>query len=161
MRIIISIFIVIFSTINCYAKVTATDVLQEINSQRHLHLLPALHLNAQLNLVAKQHSHRMATHEIPFGHQDFAQRFKIMRKIFPDLNGAAENVAYRYATAKIVVDGWMHSRGHRQNILGNFKYTGIGVVYDNQGHPWYTQVFVRAPQHERIQAVKNKSRALR
>ena len=39
-----------------------------------------------------------------------------------------ENIAAGYMTAQEVVDGWMNSPGHRENIL-NPNYTEIGVGY--------------------------------
>lgn len=52
-----------------------------------------------------------------------------------------ENIAYGYASPEAVMDGWMHSSGHRANILnGNFEYIGVGVVSEG-GMLYWTQVF--------------------
>ncbi|MDE5563965.1 MAG: hypothetical protein K2I93_02325 [Oscillospiraceae bacterium] len=51
-----------------------------------------------------------------------------------------ENIAYGYPTPEAVMDGWMHSDGHRANILGDFDYIGVGVVWEN-GTLYWTQVF--------------------
>ena len=58
---------------------------------------------------------------VPFGHQGFAVRIKRVQAHLPNTSNAAENVAYHYKTAKIVVDGWMQSPGHRRNILGDYE----------------------------------------
>lgn len=55
---------------------------------------------------------------------------------------AAENIAKGYGTAQAVVQGWMNSPGHRQNIL-NCNYTDIGVGYVASGGPYWTQDFGR------------------
>ncbi|WP_244312629.1 CAP domain-containing protein [Microbispora hainanensis] len=55
---------------------------------------------------------------------------------------AAENIAKGYGTAQAVVQGWMNSPGHRQNIL-NCNYTDIGVGYVAAGGPYWTQDFGR------------------
>ncbi|MEU6429359.1 CAP domain-containing protein [Microbispora sp. NPDC046973] len=55
---------------------------------------------------------------------------------------AAENIAKGYGTAQAVVQGWMNSPGHRQNIL-NCTYTDIGVGYVAAGGPYWTQDFGR------------------
>ena len=52
---------------------------------------------------------------------------------------AAENIAYGYKTPQAVVDGWMNSSGHRENIL-NPTFTKIGVGYVSDGNYW-TQLF--------------------
>ncbi|MCT9931388.1 CAP domain-containing protein [Planotetraspora sp. A-T 1434] len=51
-----------------------------------------------------------------------------------------ENIAKGYGTAASVVQGWMNSPGHRQNIL-NCDYTDIGVGYVKAGGPYWTQDF--------------------
>jgi uncharacterized protein YkwD len=41
-----------------------------------------------------------------------------------------------------VMDSWMHSSGHRGNILsGRFREIGVGVARDSAGRPYYVQVF--------------------
>jgi uncharacterized protein YkwD len=53
-----------------------------------------------------------------------------------------ENIAMGQPTASAVLDSWMHSSGHRANIL-NSRYQEIGVGYarDSAGRPYYVQVF--------------------
>lgn len=53
-----------------------------------------------------------------------------------------ENVAFGQASAENVVDSWMHSRGHRTNILNStFTEMGAGYAVDRTGRPYYVQVF--------------------
>ena len=125
------------------ASQLAQDVLRKINQYRAQQGLSALVMDPLLSKIAQQHSQNLASHKLPFGHGGFAKRSKQMQAAFPKFAGAAENIAYRYPTASIVVNGWIHSPGHRRNILGNYQLTGIGIVYDKQGHPWYTQVFLK------------------
>jgi uncharacterized protein YkwD len=53
-----------------------------------------------------------------------------------------ENIAMGQSSAAAVLDSWMHSSGHRANIL-NSRYQEIGVGYarDSVGRPYYVQVF--------------------
>jgi len=53
-----------------------------------------------------------------------------------------ENIAMGQTSAAAVLDSWMHSSGHRANIL-NSRYHEIGVGYarDSAGRPYYVQVF--------------------
>lgn len=51
-----------------------------------------------------------------------------------------ENVAYGYPSARSVMDAWMSSPGHRENIENcEFKYIGVGLA----GHEtlYWTQIF--------------------
>ncbi len=55
-----------------------------------------------------------------------------------------ENVAFGQANAAKVLDSWMHSRGHRTNILNaTFTEMGAGYAVDRTGRPYYVQVFGR------------------
>ena len=59
------------------------------------------------------------------------------------LSAAGENVAYGYRTGRSVVnDGWMHSDGHRANILNrSFTLMGIGARKGHNGRWYVSQVF--------------------
>lgn len=120
------------------------DILVYINQFRVRHGLPKLHLNPLLSKEASQHSADMAAHRIAFGHDGFAQRLAHLQKKILSAQGGAENVAYNYKTAKIVAEGWIKSPGHRRNILGRYNETGIGIVRDKAGKPYFTQLFLRA-----------------
>ena len=53
-----------------------------------------------------------------------------------------ENVALGQSSAEKALDGWMHSRGHRTNILKpDFTEMGAGYATDRAGRPYYVQVF--------------------
>jgi uncharacterized protein YkwD len=55
-----------------------------------------------------------------------------------------ENVALGQSGAADVVRSWMHSRGHRTNILNaGFSEMGAGYATDTAGRPYYVQVFAR------------------
>ena len=54
-------------------------------------------------------------------------------------NGVGENIAQGYPSAAAVVDGWMQSDGHRENIE-NCGWTSIGVGYHAESRTW-VQVF--------------------
>ena len=61
------------------------------------------------------------------------------------LSTAGENVAYGYPTGRSVVNnGWMHSEGHRANILNPaFKLMGIAARKGHDGSWYVSQVFGR------------------
>lgn len=57
-----------------------------------------------------------------------------------------ENIAGGYQTPEDVVDGWMHSEGHRENILHpDFTELGVGYAYeeDSQYKHYWVQIFRR------------------
>lgn len=62
-----------------------------------------------------------------------------------DLSWVGENIARGYRSGTAVVNrGWMHSEGHRANILRpQFRLMGIGAHRDRHGQWWVSQVFGR------------------
>ena len=53
-----------------------------------------------------------------------------------------ENIAMGQTSAAAVMDSWMHSSGHRTNILNaSFREIGVGFARDSAGRPYYVQVF--------------------
>jgi uncharacterized protein YkwD len=73
-------------------------------------------------------------------HQDLGP---IMRRC--RLSMVGENIAMGYRSGRVVVNqGWMHSDGHRANILlRQYRLMGIGAVRDANGRWWTSQVFGR------------------
>jgi uncharacterized protein YkwD len=120
----------------------SADVLMHTNQYRKSKGLPVLTMNTDLNAIAQQHSENMARGKVGFGHGGFAQRQKQAGKKISTLRSFAENVAYGANSGKEVVTMWKNSAGHRRNMLGKYKYIGIGTAKDRQGRIYYTQVFV-------------------
>jgi uncharacterized protein YkwD len=127
----------------------ANDYVQQVvdltNQNRQQHGCANLALNSQLTSAAQGHSDDMATnnyfeHDSPDG-RDPGQRISDAGY---DWSEWAENIAAGYDTPAKVVDTWMHSAGHRANIL-NCDLHDIGVGYataDNADYSTYwTQDF--------------------
>ncbi|SFL83341.1 Cysteine-rich secretory protein family protein [Gracilibacillus orientalis] len=64
----------------------------------------------------------------------------MMRDFGINYRSAAENIAQGQETSYQVVQVWMNSSGHRENILSE-NYTHIGVGYVRSGNYW-TQMFM-------------------
>lgn len=117
----------------------------EINRVREQHGLAPLKAWTQLSDCARGHSQNMAAEKCAFGHDGFDQRADHMRSV-ATLSSFAENVAYSQYyddPVKIAVDGWMKSKGHRENILGDFEETGVGVAHSKEGKFYITQLFAK------------------
>ncbi|QIX25974.1 CAP domain-containing protein [Nocardioides sp. JQ2195] len=91
-----------------------------------------------LKRMARNHARRMASQRRMF-HQDLG---RVMSECHLTMVG--ENVAYGYPSGRSVVNrGWMHSDGHRANILQR-RYRLIGVAARKGDGRWYVaQVFGR------------------
>ncbi len=122
----------------------AQQVHQQINKYRASVNLPPLKLNPKISEQAQIHSENMAQQKVKFGHQGFDSRVKALKNNIA-LSSAAENVAYNQGyrdPASEAVTGWIKSEGHRQNIVGNYNLTGIGIAKNQQGEYYFTQIFI-------------------
>jgi uncharacterized protein YkwD len=125
------------------------QVVNETNHQRNLHGCPPLTLNQQLVTAGQGHSNDMALNDF-FSHtgSDGSSPWDRIQATGYKYSLAAENIAAGYSTPQAVVQGWMNSAGHRQNIL-NCDLEEIGVGYRNlendsgqvNYHHYWTQVF--------------------
>lgn len=120
------------------------DILYYVNAHRKQKGKAPLQLWQPAVEEALQHSKNMAKKKVAFGHYGFEDRINRLRKKI-SISHAAENVAYGKLTAKEVVEGWLHSAGHKKNIEGNFNLTGIGVAKAEDGTVFFTQIFIMNP----------------
>lgn len=98
---------------------------------------PALQWNKQLHDIALVHSIEMAEGKVPFGHAKFDER---ARKVPFYYRSFSENVAYNYGCAdpcEQAVTGWIHSDGHRKNMLAVNNMCAI-AVYVLHGRYYFT-----------------------
>ncbi|WP_067428787.1 CAP domain-containing protein [Nocardioides jensenii] len=101
------------------------------NAQRARRDLVRLRKQACLQRKATEQANRMARQRRMF-HQNLGP---VLRQCGMSMVG--ENVAYGYPTGRSVVNqGWMHSPGHRANILRR-EYRLIGLAARRAGGRWY------------------------
>jgi uncharacterized protein YkwD len=108
-----------------------------LNHQRKIHGRRALKSNRRLARAARRHASDMVdrkyfSHTTPTG-VSFVDRIMKQDYVNPgDGWTLGENLAwgsYNLATPKSIVRSWMHSPGHRANILNSsFHEIGIGIV---------------------------------
>ena len=56
---------------------------------------------------------------------------------------AGENIAKWHDTPEFVMERWMQSKGHRDNILNkNYNEIGIGKAVDKNGKNYWVQIFI-------------------
>ena len=85
----------------------------------------------------------MATGKVPFGHEGFQGRMRMVP--FP-VRTFSENVAWNAGHSdpvEVAVNGWINSPGHRKNMLSNSNMCGI-AVYCYHGRYYFTQLFALA-----------------
>jgi uncharacterized YkwD family protein len=117
------------------------QVIDLTNAQRAKNGLPALQHDTKLSGVAQKKSLDMAQNNY-FSHTSptYGSPFDMMRDFGVTYRTAGENIAQGQRTPQEVVNAWMNSAGHRQNILST-NFTHIGVGYEKSGNHW-TQMFI-------------------
>ena len=90
---------------------------------------------------AELHNQHMIEHS-EVCHDDFPSRYSALVN---DVHAKAvsENVAFGYRSADAVVNAWIKSQGHYENLMGNHTHFGISINEDQDGRYYFTNIFVR------------------
>lgn len=115
------------------------EVVRLVNVQRAKYGLSALTQDSGAQKVARVRAKEIVqsfSHSRPNGQSCFTAA----GELGVSYRTAGENIAYGYATPQQVVDGWMHSEGHRKNILSS-SFTKIGVGCCSKGGTLYWSQF--------------------
>ena len=92
--------------------------------------------------VADSHTNYMITTGL-VNHDNFSIRAEKL-KLNASAKSVAENVAYGFATAQGVVNGWLNSEGHRKAIEDPTKtHFGISTESNSEGRNYFTQIFIQ------------------
>jgi len=113
---------------NFSASAPSKDILLKLhNKERIDRRMPLLQMDAKLTAAAQDYAEHMAKTG-DFKHGNVGQRLG---------NGwmaYGENIAMGQSSNEEVMYDWMHSRGHRINILNSeFYYIGIGIATSPNG----------------------------
>ncbi|MFC7322639.1 CAP domain-containing protein [Halobacillus campisalis] len=117
------------------------QVVELTNEERAKQGLQPLELDTELSAVAKDKSLDMQQNNY-FSHNSptYGSPFDMMNAYGIDYTTAGENIAMGQTSPEQVVQGWMNSQGHRENIM-NSSFTHIGVGHAEDGNYW-TQMFI-------------------
>ena len=117
------------------------QVVKLTNAERAKQGLAALKVDKELSKVARIKSQDMKDNNY-FDHNSptYGSPFDMMKKFGISYSSAGENIAQGQQTPEEVVQAWMNSQGHRENIM-NSSFTHIGVGYVESGNYW-TQQFI-------------------
>ncbi|MDY6875739.1 MAG: S8 family serine peptidase [Chloroflexota bacterium] len=120
-------------------------VVERVNTVRAENGLPPLKRFLSLDDAARYHATDLAQDDY-FDHDsydrsggDLVQACGWSARIqsyYPNWQSLAENIAAGYTTPESVMNGWMNSEGHRNNILSTSNWE-IGVGYYQGGSWWH------------------------
>ncbi|MGI8641675.1 MAG: CAP domain-containing protein [Pyrinomonadaceae bacterium] len=124
------------------------QVFEFINKKRTEISLTPLIWNDDIAKIARIHSENMASNKF-FNHAGLDGSMVNNRADAIGLSkwrAIGENIAYNRGYAnplEFVVEGWMKSPAHRENILNNrWQESGIGIAITADGTYYFTQVFL-------------------
>jgi len=115
------------------------EAMELVNEKRSAYGLDALTLSGELSVKARIKSQEMKdlgyfSHTSP----TYGSPFDMMKALGIRYYSAGENIAMGYRTAEAVVNAWMNSTSHRENILST-RYTSMGIGYADG---YWTQWFI-------------------
>ncbi len=111
-------------------------VINLTNVHRANHDKVRLRSNTCVDRHAESHARWLANHQT-LKHQSMSN---VLKKC--GLKYVGENIAGGCSTGSSVVSAWMHSSGHRANILkSSYRLIGVGAAQDGNGDWWVSQVF--------------------
>lgn len=120
-----------------------SQVVNLVNSERAAQGLTALQKDSRLAALAQQKAEDMATNQY-FSHTSptYGSAFDMLKAAGYSYKTAGENIAMGQKSAASVMDGWMHSSGHRANILHtSYEKIGVGYAVSADGMPYWVQIF--------------------
>lgn len=126
-------------------KAQENEVIRLVNVERAKAGLQALTQNWQLSRVARYKSQDMIDKGY-FAHNSptYGSPFRMMESFGIKYSAAGENIAMGQQSPAQVMNAWMNSPGHRNNIMSpSFTQIGVGLAKDKNGRMYWTQMFIK------------------
>ncbi|ALX50013.1 CAP domain-containing protein [Lentibacillus amyloliquefaciens] len=122
------------------------EVVKLVNDERTQRGLEPLEMHNRLSDLARKKSRDMKDNNY-FSHTSptYGSPFDMMNQFDFNYRLAGENIAAGQRSPEQVVEGWMSSEGHRENILKEgFTHIGVGYVEGNgfKYGTYWTQLFM-------------------
>ena len=112
--------------INTYRVSVGLNALQQIN---------------HISYKSEEHDHYMIRNNV-VNHNDFVARSENLISVL-GAKRVGENIAYNYNSSQSVVNAWLNSPTHKENIEGDYTHFGISIRTNPDGKKYYTNIFVK------------------
>lgn len=109
-------------------------ILADTNAERAKAGLAPVRITPSMNGISQDWSATMASRKTMIHNPNY------FNYLPGGWSNAGENVGQGY-TPETIVQAWMNSESHRDNILGDYSHMGLGYVVDETGRGWFTQTF--------------------
>jgi len=121
-------------------------VIDLTNEERKKADLPPLKANLKLMVAARGHAENMAKQDKLDHVLDEKQPADRVKAAGYDYGYLGENVAWNQADPKEVLESWMNSQNHKDNILNkDYAEIGVAVAKNAKGERYWVQVFAKQP----------------
>ncbi|MBG6062732.1 uncharacterized protein YkwD [Flavobacterium sp. CG_9.1] len=118
------------------------ETMDLINAHRVSKGLNRLEKINHMSYKSEEHDNYMIANNV-VNHNDFAARSENIMKIL-GAKSVSENIAYNFNTPQAVLNAWLASPGHKENIEGNFTHFGIAIKENPvNGRKYYTNIFAK------------------
>tara|TARA_R100000306_G_C4347933_1_gene128566 strand:+ start:246 stop:749 length:504 start_codon:yes stop_codon:yes gene_type:complete len=119
----------------------ANEILVLVNEHRRSLGLSEIRKDQQYaSAYAVDHTQYMIELE-KISHDNFGVRSAALKQ--QGAKSVGENVAFGYDTAQQLVMAWLNSPSHKAIIEGDYTHSGFGVLKNEKGHYYYTQLFYK------------------
>ena len=123
------------------AKQIEIEIMELINAHRITEGLNPLQEHNTVKAVAYTHTDYMV--EVNnVSHDNFFQR-KQSLQANASANVVSENVAYGFNSAASVVNAWLNSPTHKENIEGDYTDFDISAEQNSEGKWYFTNIFIK------------------
>ena len=115
-----------------------TELIHEVNKAREAHGVEALAVNWEAARLARYRSEEMVELNF-FGHHSriYGEPDEMLMRFGLPFTNAGINIAKGQDSAKEVVNAWLSSPEHRENLLNaDFTSAGVGISYDEEIPYW-------------------------
>ncbi|SDS28700.1 Cysteine-rich secretory protein family protein [Formosa sp. Hel1_31_208] len=123
------------------AKAIEIEILELINAHRITEGLTPLNNHDVIKSVAFTHTDYMVEVD-NVSHDNFFQRKNSLIENTSAIN-VSENVAYAFSSAESVVNAWLNSDGHRENIEGDYTDFDVSAEQNAEGKWYFTNIFIK------------------
>lgn len=123
------------------AKLIEIEIMELINAHRINEGLNALQNHNTVKAVASTHTDYMLEVENVSHHNFFLRKQSLQANA--SANVVSENVAYGFNSAQSVVNAWLNSSSHKDNIEGNYTDFDVSAEQDVEGKWYFTNIFIK------------------
>lgn len=123
------------------AKQIEIEIMELINAHRINQGLNPLSDHGTVKAVAYTHTDYMVEVD-NVSHDNFFER-KQSLQVNASANIVSENVAYGFNSAESVVNAWLNSPSHKDNIEGDYTDFDISAEQNNEGKWYFTNIFIK------------------